>query len=106
MKAVGGISFRKAMVGADSELPTTHFLLAQAFFMSFSLPLPKTIQLFVRMLRYIHYPQSCERPLCFVKASPRGSVCSPPGSVLAETLFLGEPLSFCIDVRLALDEQC
>lgn len=106
MKAVRGSSFRKAMVGADSELPTTGFLLSQAFFLSFSLPLPKTIQLLVSMLRHIHYPQSCERPLPFVKASHRGSMCSLPGPVLAETLFLGEPHSFCVYVGLALAEQC
>lgn len=102
----GGTGFSKAVVGADSELPTTGFLLAQDFFTPSSLPLPRTIQLLVRMLRYIYYPQSCERPLPLVEAAHGASVCSLPGSVLAETLFLGEPCSFWVDVHLALAAQC
>lgn len=102
----GGTGFSKAVVGADSELPTTGFLLAQDFFTPSSLPLPRTIQLLVRMLRYIYYPQSCERPLPLVEAAHGASVCSLPGSVLAETLFLGEPCTFWVDVHLALAAQC
>lgn len=61
------MGFSKSVVGADSDLPTTGFLLAQDFFMPSSLP--RTIQLLVRMLRYIHHPQSCEGPLPLVEAA-------------------------------------